>query len=63
MVRIRTTYVYGFEDVYGIDKHGDLTEVSYSDGTPGATHTYDSRGRRTGSLHDGMTTTRSLNDA
>jgi len=61
---ITTTYEYDFEDGGLGRAAGDLKVVSYDDGvTPSVTYGYDRRGRQTGVVRDGMTTTRTLHDA
>ena len=62
--RIVTTYKYGFDDTVSNNQHGDLSEVSYNDGsTPTVTFDYDRRGRQTTVTRDGITTTRTLRDS
>jgi RHS repeat-associated protein len=61
--RIVTTYKYGFDDAVANNQHGDLTDVSYNDGTAGHTHTHDRRGRLATTVRGGITTTHTWNDA
>ena len=51
---ITTTYTY--------NNAGELATVSYSDGTPGTTLTYDRRGRQSTVSRNGITTTLGFND-
>jgi len=44
-------------------QHGDLLSISYNDGTAGVTIDYDRRGRQTQVVRNGITTTRTFNDA
>ena len=46
---------------YGHDNAGGLTSVSYSDGTPGVTYTYDRLGRQSTLVRNGMTDTLTYN--
>lgn len=68
---ITTTYLYGFEDTTpvaqeAVKKHGDLVMVSHSNdpqATPDTKLRYDRRGRNVTVIRNGITTTRSYNDA
>jgi YD repeat-containing protein len=61
--RVRTTYAYGFE---GSSKHGDLTQVTYSNdpaGTPQITYNYNRLGQRSSVVRAGTTTSFTYNFA
>jgi RHS repeat-associated protein len=61
--RITTTYGYGLNNSGASKQHGDLLSISYNDGTAGVTFDYDRRGRQTQVVRNGITTTRTFNDA
>ena len=52
----RLTTTYGYNNI------GDLTTVSYSDGSPGISYGYHRQGRRTSAAQAGMTTTSTFTD-
>jgi YD repeat-containing protein len=53
--RVQTTYAY--------NNAGDLESVSYNDGTPATSYTYDRRGRQSTITRNGIMTILSYNDA
>jgi len=53
----------GTNTVYSYNNAGDLAAITYSDATPGVTNTYDRRGRQATIAQNGMTTTRTYDDA
>ena len=61
--RITTTYGYGLNNYASSKQHGALLSISYNDGTAGVTFDYDRRGRQTQTVRNGITTTRTFNDA
>jgi RHS repeat-associated protein len=62
--RLKTrTWARPVTTTYGYNSAGDLTSVSYSDGTPGLAYGLDRRGRQTSITQGSITTSRTLDDA
>ncbi len=57
------TWARGTNTTYAYNNAGDLSTVTYNDGSPGATQTYDRRGRLTSIAYAAVTTARVLDDA
>ncbi len=61
--RLQTrTWARGTNTTYVYNNAGDLNTISYNDGTPGVTQTYDRRGRLKSIDYAGVTTSRVLDD-